>query len=90
MKKVFPKNCQPLPVAKRNNLGQISTNPEALNKLYLETYTQRLRHRPMKEEFLDLKNLKETLFSLRLKLSKLTKSKPWSESQTDVMCHFFE
>ena len=83
MKSVFPKNPQSLPVAKRNNCGQIITNPETLKKLYMETYSQRLRHRPIKEEFVDLKHLKETLFSLRLKLSKLTKSKPWSESQLD-------
>ena len=67
MKKVFPKNVQPLPVAKRNNLGQIITNPEMMKDLYLETFVHRLRHRPIKSDFEELKKLKETLFELRLR-----------------------
>ena len=83
MKKVFPKNAQSLPVAKKNMKGQIISNPEALKELYLDTYVHRLRHRPIKTEFLELKQLKETLFSLRLKLAKLRKSKPWTENELD-------
>ena len=37
----------------------------------------------MKSEYPELKNLKETLFDLRLKLAKLKKSKPWSKSDLD-------
>jgi hypothetical protein len=33
MKKVFPKNSIPPPVAKRNTRGQIITNPETLSEL---------------------------------------------------------
>ena len=51
-----------------------------MKELYLKTYQHRLRHRPIKPEFSELKCLKETLFNLRLKLSKLTKSEPWKES----------
>ena len=85
MKKVFPKNAQSLPVAKRNNMGKIITNPDILKSLYLETYVHRLRHRPMKEGFLELKMLKETLFGLRLKLAKLRKSKTWTERDLDLV-----
>ena len=49
MKKIFPKNVQPLPVAKRNANGQIITNPEAFKELYKETYIQRLRQMPSKQ-----------------------------------------
>ena len=83
MKKVFPKNVQPLPVAKRNSLGQIITNPELLKDLYLDTFVHRLRHRPIRQDFEHLKKLKETLFHLRLKLVKLRKSKPWNLADLD-------
>ena len=85
MKKVFPKNAQTLPVAKKNNLGQIITNPEMMKDLYLETFVQRLRHRPIKTDFEELKKLKETLFELRLSLVKKRKSKPWSMKDLDVV-----
>ena len=83
LKKVFPKNTQPPIIAKRDFSGQIITNQETLEKLYLETYRVRLRQRPIKAEYLELKKLKESLFNLRLKLAKLTKSEPWSDKQLD-------
>ena len=85
MKKVFPKNAQSLPVAKRNNMGTIITNPDIWKSLYLETHVHKLRHRPMKEGFLESEMLKETLFELRLKLAKLRKSKPWTERDLDLV-----
>ena len=65
------------PVGKKDIKGNLITNHEGLKKLYLRTYINRLRNRPMKEGFEDLKELKETLFKLRLKLCKKRKSKPW-------------
>ena len=83
MKRVFPKNSQPLPVAKKNLKGQIISNPDVLKELYLETYVHRLRHRPIRADFSYLKQLKETLFELRLELVKSRKSKPWNERDLD-------
>ena len=85
MKKVFPKNTLPLPVGKKNTRGQIITNPEKLKDLYLETYVHRLRHRPIKKEYSQLKKFKETLFDLRINLCKLRKSEPWTESNLNVV-----
>ena len=85
MKKVFPKNTLPLPVGKKNRRGQIITNPEKLKDLYLETYVHRLRPRPIKKEYSQLKTFKETLFDLRLNLCKLRKSEPWTESNLNVV-----
>ena len=65
MKKVFPKNIKPLPVGKKNEVGQIITNPESLKSLYLETYIHRLRHRPIRE---NLKKI-QILFKTRKILS---------------------
>ena len=85
MKKVFPKNIKPLPVGKKNEVGQIITNPESLKSLYLETYIHRLRHRPIREDYSNLKKLKETLFEIRLKVCKLRKSKPWTEEKLETV-----
>ena len=59
--------------------GQIIANPEKLKDLDLETYVHRLRHRPIKKEYSQLKKCKETLSDLRLNLYKLRKSEPWTE-----------
>ena len=50
------------------------TNHEGLKKLNLKTYIHRLRNRPIKEGFDELKDLKEVLFNLRLKLCGKKKS----------------
>ena len=78
LKKRFPKNSNAVPVGKKNSIGKLITNHKELKHLYLKTYTQRLRNRPIKDEFEDLKELKEDLFNIRLKLAKKKKSEPWT------------
>ena len=76
-KKIFPKNITAVPTAKKDVNGMLVTNPDLLKKLYLDTYHHRLRNRPIRPD------LKEDLFQLRLKLSKLRKSKPWTRKNLD-------
>ena len=78
-KKVFPKNTKPLPCAKKNVEGRIITSQTELKQLYMDTFIHRLRHRPIKEDLTELQNLKEELCELRLKFSKLNKSKLWEK-----------
>ena len=82
-KKVFPKNVSAAPTAKKSFNGQLVTNPELLKQLYLDIYKHRLQHRPIRADLAELKGLKESLFKLRIKLAKLSKSEPWSENQLD-------
>ena len=82
-KKLFPKIAQSKPTGKRNTAGQIITNPDGLKNLYLETFVHRLRHRPIREDFKDIKFLKEQLFQMRLSLAKKTKSENWSLKQLE-------
>ena len=77
-KRIFPKNGPSLPSCKKDSHGNLITDPNELKSLYLDTYNHRLRHRPIKENLEHLMGLKETLWSLRLDLSKLRKSNPWS------------
>ena len=56
MGKSISEKYLPLPVAKKNFGGQIITNSAALKQLYLEMYQHRLRHRPIKSGFDELKS----------------------------------
>ena len=78
LKNRFPKNTPAMPVAKKDSQGKLVTNHNELKRLYLKTYKNRMRNRPMKEDLLDLKDLKNDLFELRLKLATRKKSEPWT------------
>ena len=62
LKTKFPKISKPTPVAKKDKSGKLISKHEDLRKLYLKTYKQRMRDRPMKEELIEFKNIKEDLF----------------------------
>ena len=78
--KVCPRIETPCVVAKKNKDGEVISNREGLRQLYSDTYKDRLKHRVIKPKYSMLKQLKENLFHLRLKTSKLRKTKPWTES----------
>ena len=78
LKKKYPKISVDIPVGKKDRKGNIITNHEGLKHLYLETYVNRLRNRPMKKDFEGIKKMKEELFELRLEMSKCLKSQPWT------------
>ena len=82
-KRIFPKNPPSLPTAKKDSKGNLISSHDELKKLYLKTYENRLRHRPMVPEMEELKLLKETLCSKRLEMSSLTKSSPWTGKDLD-------
>ena len=63
--KLCPKTVD-MPMAKRDELGNIITAPELLKVLYAETYKKRLRNRVMKPELMDIFFMKEELWSSRL------------------------
>jgi hypothetical protein len=79
--KVCPKVQPSCPVAKINQNGDIVSNREELKQLYLNTYRDRLRHRVIKPNYNQIKQLKDNLFQVRLKTSKLRKSNDWNESE---------
>ena len=83
LKKKFPKNLSAVPVAKKNKSGKIITDHKELKHLYLDTYIQRLRNRPIKQDFNEIKNIKEDLFNERLELSLKKKSEPWKMSNLE-------
>ena len=78
LKNKFPKNSYAVPVGKKNRDGKIVTEHEELKHLYLKTYVQRLRKRPMKEKLADLKVMKEDIFENRLKMASERKTEAWT------------
>ena len=61
------------------------TNHNGLKHLYLETYVHRLRSRPIKEEFENMKGDKDELFELRMELASSNKSKPWTLDELEIV-----
>ena len=70
----MPRQIDP-PMAKKDSSGNLITGPEALKKLYIKTYVDRLKHEEMKTDFQEIYELKTLLWSERLKSIKLNKSK---------------
>ena len=65
------------PMGKVDNGGNLITAPPLLRKLYLDTYVHRLRHREMKTEFLDVFELKTTLWNYQLEYCRGNKTDDW-------------
>ena len=80
--KVFPKVGATIPAAKINPANdRLVTDQEGLKKLYLETFTHRLRTRPPKESVSDTLKLQEGLLKKRLAITADNKSPPWTEGK---------
>ena len=65
-------------MAKKDAEGNLITNPDALKELYIQTYVDRLAHRPMKKDFEEIYELKCLLWEERNKSIKKIRSKPWT------------
>ena len=78
--KVCPKNVNSLPVAKKDEHGNLVSNKKQLQDLYVKVYKDRLTHRTIRPEYSQMKENKEYLFQLRLKLSKTEKTSNWTQS----------
>ena len=76
-KKIIPRLKEP-PTAKMDELGNHITGKLALKRLYLKTNKNRLEHRKIKEEFEDIRILKEELWELRYMKLKNTDTEPWT------------
>ena len=76
-KKLAPKNTFDPPAAKKDKYGNLVSDKEALESLYIDTYRERLKPNTILEGLEDLKALKEYLFKLRFKYASKVISNPW-------------
>ena len=77
------KNTLDPPSAKRNSDGILVSDPEQLKTLYLETYVDRLTPNKIAENLKETEELKNDLFSLRMKAASEVKSEDWTLKQLD-------
>ena len=77
-KKLVPKNTIDPPAAKKDKFGNLVTDKDALEALYIDTYKERLKPNTISPGLEDLKDLKEYLFKLRLKHASAFISNDWN------------
>ena len=80
---LIPKDKLHNPVALFDKKGNLITNPEGIKQLCLEEMVERLRHRKIKPDLIQLQHLKEKLCKKRLELAEHKKSEPWTHKQLD-------
>ena len=68
--KACPKNDSKYALAKMDENGDLITEKSELKKLYTKVYKLRLKHRDIRPNYSQLKELKNGLFEMRLRLAK--------------------
>ena len=82
-KRLCPKNTLDAPSAKKDKFGNLVTEKEALEKLYIETYVERLKPNTMTEGLEYLEKLKNYLFELRYNIAKVAPAMQWSKDDLE-------
>ena len=78
LKSICPKYENVLPIAKQNYKGDIISDPDELRILLTKEYKQRLRPTPIRPDLGDLKERRDEIFDIQLKLAEENSSKPWT------------
>ena len=82
-KSIWPKKQESLPTGKLNNQGHMVTDTEEIKDLYLNEFKERLRSRPSHPEFVEIHNVKETIFKLKLEKAKIKVSSDWTMQELE-------
>ena len=77
LKKRLCPNSRSPPTATKDSNGDLITDDEALKDRALEVFEKRLEGNEMEESLTDLESDTNKLCKLRLKLSKMNKTRPW-------------
>ena len=77
-KELAPKHVIDPPAAKKDVSGNLVTEKSELENLYLETYKSRLTPNPITDDLEELKQLKEYLFKIRIRLAKKEVTEDWT------------
>ena len=76
--KVFPKHQNTPPMAKKDITGKLVTAREDIKQLYLDTFSFRLRERPIKPGYEEIQELTENLCKARLEITENLKTENWT------------
>ena len=81
-KKIFKKSRDP-PVAMFNKNGELLTNRKEIEDRAVEVYTERLKPNKIVEDLESYQETENKLCEMRLKLTKLNKTEPWTMHDLD-------
>ena len=84
LKKIFPKNKNSVPVAKKDYRGKLITDPKQIRILLAQEYKQRLRNRPSRPDFVKQKRNKIDIFDLQMKIAERKSNFPWKMNNLDL------
>ena len=88
-KKLSPK-CRDPPTAMTDKEGNLFTSEKDIQNLALETFSERLKNRKIREGLENLQNDKEDLCKLRLKLSSQNKTPDWTMKQLNSVLNYLK
>ena len=77
-KKLWPKCGNNFPTAKKNHRGKLVSNPGAIKRLLAREYKDRLRRRPVKPDFQDMRKRRQEIIEMKLFLAGRKKSRDWT------------
>ena len=78
LKAICPKLKPTLPSAKKNHRGKIISGQKDIKNLLAKEYKNRLRTRPVRQDYKSVQIRKNQIFRTKMKLSKAQRSKAWT------------
>ena len=84
-KKLWPKCGTVLPSAKKNHRGKLVSNPVAIKTLLTREYKDRLRKRPVRSDFSDMRIRRNKIFKMKMKVAGKKKSPDWTMKDLEVV-----
>ena len=82
-KKLGLKYKNTIPLAKKDYKGIIITDPQQIKNLLATEYKLRLRERPMRPDLGDIKDRKQKIFNMQLKLARDVSTHPWNMNELE-------
>ena len=80
---IVPNDKKISPAAMKDKKGNLITSPEGIMKMSMEEILERLRHREIRPDLVELKILKEDLCRRRIDIIKHIKTSPWTMEELD-------
>ena len=83
LNKLWPKNSNSLPTAKKNHRGKIVSGPREIKLLLAKEYKHKLRCRPIRPDMKKMQKRKNRIFQLKMKLAESRESPDWTLDNLD-------
>ena len=90
LKKKLSPRCRDPPTAMLDREGNLITSAKSIEALAVDTYKKRLENREIKDDLKQLKEDKEELCRLRIKIASKNKTPDWTMAQLDVVLEYLK